>query len=138
LKNSLCFQGVILENAAPNSDRVFLCGCADRTKPSHDAQIASDKCCWFEFCLGCRQSEVSAEYITNISYRILQYEQFGKDDTEHYNAFFSDHHMRAKDTVKMFCANHPDGPEILKKSQEMARKCMRDGFPLLPPILNLP
>lgn len=134
LEDAITFKGKItsVKDIKKSSTRipVYLCDCEDPTKPSHDVPIAN-RCKQYDLCLGCERSEVYAEHIPRICYRILQYEQ----TTSPIDALLADRKAIALDCLAKFERIHPDGQEVLEQGYQIANKAMLNDKPLLPPIL---
>ena len=134
LEDAITFKGKIVTNktiiGSSNSTPVYLCDCEDPLNPSHDVTIAG-RCQQYDLCLGCERSEVYAEHIPRICYRILQYEKISTPT----DALISDRKAIALDCLAKFERMHPLGNNILEQSYQIANNAMLNGKPLLPPIL---
>ncbi|WP_371194809.1 hypothetical protein [Glaciecola sp. SC05] len=134
LEDAITFKGKVCSNktSKDSSTRipVYLCDCEDPTKPSHDVPIAN-RCKQYDLCLGCERSEVYAEHIPRICYRILQYEQTASP----VDALLADRKAIALDCLVKFERMHPDGQMIIEQSYQIANNAMLNNKPLLPAIL---
>ncbi len=134
LEDAIAFKGKILnkKNKQYSSTKipVYLCDCSDPNNPTHDIPIAN-QCKHYDLCLGCERSEVYAEHIPRICYRILQYEKASQlTDILH-----ADRKAIALDCLAKFETTYPDGAQILESGYLLASRAMLDNKPLLPPIL---
>ncbi|HHY0428440.1 TPA: hypothetical protein ACVU44_000303 [Vibrio parahaemolyticus] len=137
LEKMMTFQGQIkLDNEREaGATQVFLCDCSDPSKPSHNLAVA-DQCKTYDLCLGCKRSEVYAEHLPAICYRIFQYEQQRKSDPDIFKATLDDRLHTALDTVNQFKIRHPKGKELVEHAYATANLALKDNIPLLPPILQ--
>ena len=134
LEDAITFKGKIRsDNSGKESSTripVYLCDCEDPTNPSHDVPIAN-RCEQYDLCLGCERSEVYAEHIPRICYRILQYDKIPTPT----DALLADRKAIALDCLSNFKRMYPDGETILEQGYQVANKAMLNSKPLLPPIL---
>ena len=139
LEKSLKFSGEIKADNEKSKDSVsvFLCDCADPSKPTHGIPINNDHCRKYDMCLGCERSEVYAEHIPNICYRILQHEEMRENNGDVYKISVEDRHVIALDTLKKFEFQHANGIDILASGYAYANECFANKKPLLPPILQM-
>lgn len=137
LEKMMTFQGQIkLDNEREaGATQVFLCDCSDPSKPSHSLPVA-DQCKTYDLCLGCIRSEVYAEHLPAICYRIFQYEQQRKSDPDIFKATLDDRLHTALDTVNQFKIRHPKGKELVEHAYATANLALKENIPLLPPILQ--
>jgi hypothetical protein len=139
LEKSLKFSGQIKADHEKGkySVSVFLCDCADPSKPTHGIPINNDHCRKYDMCLGCERSEVYAEHIPNICYRILQIEEMRENNGDIYNISMEDKHVIALDTLKKFEFKHSNGIDLLASGYAYANECFANNKPLLPPIIQM-
>ena len=136
IEDALHFKGKIIatdksdEAITSDSIPVYLCDCADPTNPTHGVPISS-RCTKYDLCLGCERSEVYAEHIPRICYRILQYEATPSPASD----LMADRKAIALDTLDRFRHEHPDGGHLLEMGYGIANQAMLDNKPLLPPII---
>ncbi|CAK1788210.1 Integrase [Vibrio crassostreae] len=137
LEKMMTFQGQIkLDNEREaGATQVFLCDCSDPSKPTHNLPVAG-QCKTYDLCLGCTRSEVYAEHLPAICYRIFQYEQQRKSDPDIFKATLDDRLHTALDTVNQFKIRHPKGQELVEHAYATANLALKDHTPLLPPILQ--
>lgn len=134
VEDALTFKGQIVtpEKQRPNDSLipVFLCDCEDPTKPTHDIPIAT-RCTQYDLCLGCERSQVHAEHISRICYRIYQYDQAPSPVSD----VLADRKAIALDLIERFQLEHPDGELIVVTAYQKASEAMLNNISLLPPIL---
>lgn len=136
IEDALHFKGKIIttdksdEPITSNSTPVYLCDCVDPTNPSHGVPI-SGRCRKYDLCLGCERSEVYAEHIPRICYRILQYDATPSPA----NDLIVDRKAIALDTLDRFRHEHPGGEKLLEMAYGIANQAMLDNKPLLPTII---
>jgi len=137
LEKSLQFKGQIRTSSQRNPDakKVFLCDCNDNTNPSHGLPIA-ERCTRYDMCLGCERSEVFAEHIPRICYRILQYEEARAKNSEEFKDILEDRYQIALSAIEKFSVNHTSGEEIVEAAYLNANEAFALGEQLLPPILQ--
>lgn len=139
IDQSVNFKGAIKESEARVAENksVFLCDCTDPSNPTHDLQINKGHCRKYDMCLGCERSEVYAEHIPYICYRVLQYENFRGDNADTFNALMADKHAVAIDTLERFRVEHSNGEELLEKGYLVANENFSNQTPMLPSILQI-
>lgn len=137
LEKMMTFQGQIKHDNERLADatQLFLCDCSDPSKPSHNLPVAG-QCKTYDLCLGCNRSEVYAEHLPAICYRIFQYEQQRKSDPSVFKATLDDRLQIALDTVNQFKIRHPKGIKLVEHAYDVANRALQDNKPLLPPILQ--
>jgi hypothetical protein len=133
------FKGSIKEDEArvEENKSVFLCDCTDPSNPTHNLQINRGHCRKYDMCLGCERSEVYAEHIPYICYRVLQYESFRENNPDTFNALMADKHSIAIDTLERFRVEHSNGEELLEKAYLVANENFSNQTPMLPSILQI-
>ncbi|QBJ61643.1 hypothetical protein [Pseudoalteromonas sp. DL-6] len=137
LQKAMKFQGTIREDqerSAKNKE-VYLCDCTDNSKPTHNLPIA-DKCKKYDMCLGCERAEVYALHLPNICYRVMQLEKVATESPLTFSGLLEDRRQIALDTINKFSSQHSRGVEIVEHAYFEASKAMKDGRPLLPPIIQ--
>lgn len=137
LEQAMRFSGEIKEDSSrkKNNNVVFLCDCNDPMNPSHGYPIA-ERCTRYDLCLGCTRSEVYAEHLPAIIYRVLQYEEKLETEPEVFKAILADRLQIARDTIEQFKKKHSKGLVLVENAYITANKAMRCGEPLLPPIIQ--
>jgi hypothetical protein len=138
LEKSLKFSGQIKaeDEKTKDSISVFLCDCADPSQPTHNVPINHNHCRKYDLCLGCERSEVYAEHVPNICYRVLQYEEMRGNNFDIYKSSMEDRHAIALDTLKKFEFKHAGGIDLLANAYAYANECFANNKPLLPAILQ--
>jgi hypothetical protein len=138
LEKSLKFSGKIQEDSERNNEikSVFLCDCTDPSNPTHDLPINHEHCRKYDLCLGCERSEVYAEHIPFICYRILQFERGMEKNYEMYRVSMEDRHAIALDTLARFRLEHLDGENLLIAAYEKANERFINNDPMLPSIIQ--
>ncbi|MEZ8714755.1 hypothetical protein AB6D81_02040 [Vibrio splendidus] len=139
IEQSINFKGTIKENEArvEENKSVFLCDCTDPSSPTHNLKINRGHCRKYDMCLGCKRSEVYAEHIPYICYRVLQYECFRENNLDTFNALMADKHAVAIDTLERFRVEHSNGEKLLEKGYLIANENFINQTPMLPSILQL-
>ena len=134
VEDALSFKGqIVTPEKQSKNDRaipVYLCDCEDPTEPTHNIPIAT-RCTQYDLCLGCERSQVHAEHLVRICYRIYQYDQIMVPVSD----VLADRKAVALDLIERFQNEHPDGEIIVRNAYEKASNAMLNQIPLLPPIL---
>lgn len=134
LQDAIAFKGKLFNKnkKQPSSTKipVYLCDCSDPKSPTHGIPIAN-QCKQYDLCLGCERSEVYAEHIPRICYRILQYEKVPQP----IDIILADRKAIALDCLAKFESAHPYGAQIIERGYQLANQAVIDNKPLLPPIL---
>ena len=112
--------------------KAYLCHCADPRHPSHDVAIA-EECRYYDLCLGCEQSIITAEHLPYICLRILQYEEERKKDALSWPAMWEDRWCVAHDALAKYeLKDKRNGARLVDEAWRMAR----EGLVSLPPIMS--
>lgn len=132
IQSAIQFQGSIGGKSKPiNRISVYLCDCSDPTKPTHGYAI-SDKCSFYDLCLGCKRSIIFEMHLPFICYRILQYEERRNEMGNLWSAVFEDKWMIAHDALDKYKIKDKENGERLVAEAWIKAK---SGQVLLPPII---
>lgn len=137
LDKALTFKGTIKTNSDEKvvSNEVFLCNCTDPSKPTHGLPIAG-RCRKYDMCLGCERSEVYPEHLSNIFYRIFQYEEQRSKNINEFRAMSEDRLIIATKTIDRFREEHHQGEVLINEAYCTASHAYNNGIKLIPPILQ--
>ncbi|SFD10063.1 hypothetical protein [Pseudoalteromonas denitrificans] len=138
IDSALNFKGKIKSDEERDTGKnlaVYLCDCTDNTDPTHDYPIAG-RCHKYDMCLGCERSEVYAEHIRLICYRVMQYDQFAKNNSQ-FKTLVEDRRLIALDALECFRNQHMNGELIYDNGYQSATDAIRNGEQLLPDIIQL-
>lgn len=136
IEDALKFKGRIISTSVADQHEsnkkipVFLCDCEDPTKPTHDVPIAK-RCREYDLCLGCERSQVHAEHVSRVCYRIFQYDAIPSPASD----VLTDRKAIALDLIERFRAEHPDGELIVETSYLEASEAFKSNKPLLPELM---
>lgn len=132
LKEMKCKSKIETNKKLPFKKKVYLCHCADPSQPSHDVAIA-DECRYYDLCLGCEQSIITAAHLPYICLRILQYEEERTKDALSWPAMWEDRWCIANDALARYeSKDKKSGARLVAEAWRMAR----DGRVSLPPIMS--
>ncbi|MEL7478034.1 MAG: hypothetical protein AAGJ17_03935 [Pseudomonadota bacterium] len=137
LEKAMEFQGDICEDQSRSTSNkeVYLCDCTDDTQPTHNLPIA-EKCKKYDMCLGCERAEVYAMHLPNICYRVLQLEEIANENPLTFSGLLEDRRQIALDTINKFQIKHSRGVQVVEHAYFEASRAMKEGRPLLPPIIQ--
>lgn len=127
-----CKSRIETNKKIPFKKKAYLCHCADPSQPSHDVAIA-DECKYYDLCLGCEQSIITAEHLPYICLRILQYSEERTKDALNWTAMWEDRWCVAHDALARYEAkDKKNGARLVAEARRMAR----EGLVSLPPIMS--
>lgn len=132
LEELKCKSRIETNKKLPFKKNVYLCHCADPSQPSHDVAIA-DECRYYDLCLGCEQSIITAEHLPYICLRILQYQEERTKDAQSWPAMWEDKWCIAHDALARYeLKDKKNGARLVEEAWRIAR----EGLVSLPPIMS--
>ena len=75
-------------------------------------------------------------HLNNICYRVLQLEEIANENPLTFSGLLEDRRQIALDTINKFSIKHSRGVEVVEHAYFEATRAMKEGRPLLPPIIQ--